>query len=89
MEGQATCEFLSLYLGNLKKCSAHKVFFRILEECSNNLTTPFFSTGSLDDSTSASRGKDEDQVVSRRQGGQLTIIIGSYEVLRIQRIPSL
>ena len=88
MEEQATCEFLSLYLGNLKKCSAHKVFFRILEECSNNLT-PFFSTGSLDDSTSASRGKDEDQVVSRRQGGQLTIIIGSYEVLRIQKIPSL
>ena len=88
MEEQATCEFLSLYLGNLKKCFAHKVFFRILEECSNNLT-PFFSIGSLDDSTSASRGKDEDQVVSRRQGGQLTIIIGSYEVLRIQKIPSL
>ena len=78
MEEQATCEFLSLYVGNLKNCSAHKVVFRRLEECPNNLT-PFFSAGSLDDSTSPPRSKDEDQVVSRRQGGQLTIIIGSFE----------
>ena len=78
MEEQTTCEFLSLYLGNLKNCSAHKVVFRRLEECLNNMT-PFFYAGSLDDSTSPPRSKDEDQVVSRRQGGQLTIIVGTFE----------